>query len=155
MIFIQQAVDSYVVPAGQDRNFPFIRTVIIGKEFISVIDWLILGQIWLEYSVSHVILLTNFILTIIFQRFDCADESYPSCFEKIVKFGQRRSAEDLDSLTSGMDKMAFKKILWKKYKGEGFMDKTAHSVGFSPPRIVRQSPIKIVLIWVSSFSNYS
>ena len=33
MIFIQQAVDSYVVPAGQDRNFPFIRTVIIGKEF--------------------------------------------------------------------------------------------------------------------------
>ena len=31
MIFIQQAVDSYIVPAGQDRNFPFIRTVIIGK----------------------------------------------------------------------------------------------------------------------------
>ena len=38
MIFIQQAVDSYVVPAGQDRNFPFIRTVIIGKRFISA--WL-------------------------------------------------------------------------------------------------------------------
>ena len=37
MIFIQQAVDSYVVPAGQDRNFPFIRTVIIGKRFISAL----------------------------------------------------------------------------------------------------------------------
>ena len=36
MIFIQQAVDSYIVPAGQDRNFPFIRTVIISKKFISV-----------------------------------------------------------------------------------------------------------------------
>ena len=36
MIFIQQAVDSYIVPAGQDRNFPFIRTVIIGPIYTGI-----------------------------------------------------------------------------------------------------------------------
>ena len=36
MIFIQQAVDSYIVPAGQDRNFPFIRTVIIGPIYTDI-----------------------------------------------------------------------------------------------------------------------
>ena len=36
MIFIQQAVDSYIVPAGQDRNFPFIRIVIIGPIYTDI-----------------------------------------------------------------------------------------------------------------------
>ena len=66
----------------------------------------------------------NFILTIIFQRFDSAGDGYPSCFDKIVKFSRRQSAEDLDSLTSRADKIVDKKLLWKTYKGQGFMDRS-------------------------------
>ena len=75
-----------------------------------------------KFTVSHVILLTNFMLTIVFQRFDCNDDSYPSCFKKIIHFFERRSAEDADSLGTRGGKVITTKILWKRFKVKGSMD---------------------------------
>ena len=75
-----------------------------------------------KFSVSHVILLTNFMLTIVFLRFDCTDDNYPSCFRKIIQCFQRKSTEDAGSVGTRSDKVINTKILWNRFKVQGSMD---------------------------------